>query len=250
MVWRDRFYRLAKEEGYRSRAAYKLKQINNRFSVISQGDVVVDLGAAPGGWLQVAKELSGGRVVGVDLQRIRPIEGVETIRGDMTDPRTIKKIGELVGEADVVLSDAAPNLTGNWSLDHARSVGLAESAFEVAKEILRPGGVFVVKVFQGDMFKDFYDQVGRSFAFHQAHSPEASRKESAETYVVAKGFTRAPVGVGDVLEVVIEDVGREGDGIARVDDYVLFVGGVEVGDRVQVRVVDVKPRFGFAEVVE
>ncbi len=184
---RDYFYRKAKEEGYRSRAAFKLKQINQRFNVIKRGDTVVDLGAAPGGWLQVAKELSGGKVVGVDLLPIEEIGGVETIKGDIRLESTVKRIREVTKqEADVVICDAAPNLSGNWSYDHARSIDLATSALDCAIKILKPGGRFVVKVFQGDMFPDYLNKVQQYFAKVQAFSPEARRKQSAEMYIVGK----------------------------------------------------------------
>jgi 23S rRNA (uridine2552-2'-O)-methyltransferase len=185
---RDYFYRKAKEEGYRSRAAFKLKQINEKFSIIKKGDTVVDLGAAPGGWLQVAMELSGGRVVGVDLLPIEEIKGVETIRGDIRLEATVEKIRERIQKegADVVICDAAPNLTGNWSYDHARSIDLATSALECARKILKPGGRFAVKVFQGDMFPEFLSKVRRHFVKVKAFSPEATRKQSAEIYVIGK----------------------------------------------------------------
>ncbi|HPR67533.1 MAG TPA: RlmE family RNA methyltransferase, partial [Methanothrix sp.] len=122
---KDYFYRKAKSEGYRARSAFKLQQINKRFRLIRRGDSVLDLGAAPGGWLQVAKEISSGRVVGVDLLPIEPIEGVTTIKADITAPETLDLITEALGGlADVVICDAAPNLSGNWTLDHARSIDL------------------------------------------------------------------------------------------------------------------------------
>lgn len=185
---RDYFYRKAKKEGYRSRAAFKLKQINERFNIIRKGDTVIDLGAAPGGWLQVAYELSGGKVVGVDLLPIDEIEGVDTIKGDIRLESTVEKIRGMIKQegADVVICDAAPNLSGNWSYDHARSIDLATSALECARKLLRPGGRFVVKVFQGDMFPDFLNKVRLYFAKAQAFSPEASRKQSAEIYVIGK----------------------------------------------------------------
>lgn len=183
---RDYFYRKAKEEGYRSRAAFKLKQINEKFNLIKKGDAVVDLGAAPGGWLQVAKELSGGKVVGVDILPIEEIEGVETIRGDIRLDTTVEKIREKIGEADVVICDAAPTLSGSWSYDHARSIDLATSALECAKKILKPGGSFAVKVFMGDMFPEFLKKVRMYFIKVQAFSPEARRKQSAEIYVIGK----------------------------------------------------------------
>lgn len=185
---RDYFYRKAKDEGYRSRAAFKLKQINERFNIIKKRDTVVDLGAAPGGWLQVAKELSGGKVVGVDILPIEEIEGVETIKGDIRLEATVEKIRKKIKKegADVVICDAAPNLSGNWSYDHARSIDLASSALECARKLLKPGGRFAVKVFQGDMFPEFLDKVRRHFAKVQGFSPEASRKQSAEIYVIGK----------------------------------------------------------------
>lgn len=186
----DHFYRLARKEGYRSRAAYKLKQINSKFHVIRRGDNIVDLGAAPGGWLQMARELVGadGTVVGVDIQPIREIEGVITIVGDITAEDTVGRIKELVKNADVVLCDASPNLSGDWSYDHARSIDLTEQALSCAEQILKPGGHFVVKAFHGDLFADYLKKVRSLFKNVRAHSPEASRKASAETYIIAKRF--------------------------------------------------------------
>ena len=191
----DYFYRKAKKEGYRSRASYKLRQINAKYKVIRPGNIVVDLGAAPGGWLQVAKEISGGFVIGIDLQEIDPLEGVETLLGDITDRLTLQKIKDMIekrGGVDVVICDASPNLSGNWSLDHGRSIDLCNSALNIAINVLKPGGNFVVKVFQGDMFSDFLATVKKHFSFAKAYGPQASRKESAEIYVVGKGFFRYP----------------------------------------------------------
>ncbi|MEA1907518.1 MAG: RlmE family RNA methyltransferase [Euryarchaeota archaeon] len=181
---------MAKKEGYRSRAAYKLKQIHTRFRIIRRGDAVVDLGAAPGGWTQVAAELAGnhGTVVGVDLQPISSIDGAVTIRGDIRSEATLDAIRQVTGSADVVLSDAAPNLAGDWSYDHARSVDLAEHALTCAQKILRPGGNFVVKVFQGDLFPGYLQNVKVLFRNVYSHSPMASRKASAEMYIIAKMF--------------------------------------------------------------
>ena len=138
MTRKDDYYNRAKQEGYRSRAAYKLKQLDEEAGLISEGDTVVDLGAAPGGWLQVAAELAGesGTVVGVDLQRIKPIDGVETVRGDMTDEETRQRITDLIDEADVVVSDMAPNMTGEYSLDHAP----ADCAVQCSPEYCPVGG--------------------------------------------------------------------------------------------------------------
>jgi 23S rRNA (uridine2552-2'-O)-methyltransferase len=249
---RDYYYHQAKEEGYRSRASFKLKQINEKHNVIKRGDSVVDLGAAPGGWLQVARELSGGKVLGVDLQRIEPIEGVETIKGDINAESTIKKIIQAVGAkgADVVLCDAAPNLSGNWSYDHARSIELAGSALECAKKILKPKGNFVVKVFQGDMFNDYLNRVRESFVRTASYSPKASRSQSAEIYVIGKKFLTAPLRKGEEFVVDIEKLGSNGDGAILIEGFVVFVKEVEVGEKVKIKIADVKPNFAFADVVE
>ncbi|MFQ3318797.1 MAG: 23S rRNA (uridine2552-2'-O)-methyltransferase [Natronomonas sp.] len=268
MTGKDEYYNRAKQEGYRSRAAYKLKQLNEDAGLMSRGDTVVDLGAAPGGWLQVATELVSeeGTVVGIDLQSIKPIDGVETVRGDMTEEETRERVIDSVreveretsgsgsgaerpasGEADVVISDMAPNMTGEYSLDHARSVYLARMAFETSLELLAPGGDFVAKVFEGQDTNDLRADIDEEFEYVRTIHPKASRDSSSELYMVAKGRLTGPVREGDTLEVDIEDVGSEGDGIAKVDGYTLFVAGTEAGDTVEVRVTDVKPRYGFAE---
>jgi len=192
---RDGYSAKAKREGYRSRAAYKLLQINSRFYLIRGGYAVVDLGAAPGGWSQVAASLVGedGVVIAVDVLHMRPLPGVRFIRGDVRDEKTLLAVVEALGEegreyADVVISDMAPNTSGVYSLDHARSIDLAEAALRFASEILRPGGNFVCKVFQGDMMPHLLRRVRRSFRMVKVHVPPATRKGSAEQYVVAKGF--------------------------------------------------------------
>ncbi|WP_433626246.1 SAM-dependent methyltransferase [Halomicrococcus sp. NG-SE-24] len=249
---KDHYYNKSKQEGYRSRSAYKLQQIDDEADLLHEGATVVDLGAAPGGWLQVAAQRVGesGTVVGVDLQRIDPLDGVETVRGDMTDEETREDVVETVGEADVVMSDMAPNMTGEYTVDHARSVHLARQAFETATELLESGGDFVVKVFQGPDLDDFRADVEDEFQYVRTMSPDASRDESSEVYLVARGRLTAPVSEGDRLEVTIEDVGSEGDGVAKVENYTLFVPGTEEGETVEIRVDEVKPRFGFAERVD
>jgi 23S rRNA (uridine2552-2'-O)-methyltransferase len=202
------YYNKAKQMGYRSRASFKLQYINEKYHIIKKDDVVVDLGAAPGGWLQVAKELSEGTVIGVDLQKIEPIEGVTTIKGDMTSDRIQAKIFESVDEVDVVICDAAPNLSGNWALDHARSIELSEVALGVASHLLKPGGNFVVKVFQGDMFDAFLNKVRGRFSFATAYKSQASRSQSAEIYVIGKGFLTTPVRKGDVVDVTVRHWGK------------------------------------------
>ncbi len=187
---REHYHRQAKKAGYRSRSAFKLKQINDKFNVISQQDIVIDLGAAPGGWSQVAKEMVGpkGVVVGVDLQRIEPADGITFIRGDATKPEILKKITAMVSKADVVVSDMSPNITGNYSMDHARSIELAEKALEIAKKLLKENGNIVIKVFQGDLFDDYLNKIKALFRFTKRHSPKASRKSSSEVYIIGKGF--------------------------------------------------------------
>ena len=253
MTGKDEYYNRAKQEGYRARSAYKLKQLDETAGLFETGDAVVDLGAAPGGWLQVAAEAvgPGGTVVGVDLQRIESLDhaGVETIRGDMTDEGTVDRLRDAVGGADVdvVISDMAPNMTGEYSVDHARSVYLARQAFDVARDLLVPGGDLAVKVFEGPDLADLRAEMEETFEYVRAVHPEASRDASSELYLVAKGYLTAPVTAGDDLTVEIVDEGREGDGIARVDGFTVFVPGADVGEEVEVRIDDVKPRFAFAE---
>ncbi len=194
------YYKLAKKMDYRSRASFKLMQIDDRFGLFKEGDRVVDLGAAPGGWLQVAKERVGaeGTVVGVDLRPIRPLEGVTTIVGDITEDATMRKLLEIFeGEADVIISDMAPNIAGHYSTDHARSVNLCEYAVGVADRILKKEGRMVMKVFYGDMFNDLRRQLELRFRSVKVHSPDASRPTSSEMYVICKGYTaktRVPIG--------------------------------------------------------
>jgi 23S rRNA (uridine2552-2'-O)-methyltransferase len=256
MARKDEYYNRAKQEGYRARSAYKLKQLDAEAGLFGPGNTVVDLGAAPGGWLQVAAEAVGpqGSVVGVDRQRIDPLDVdhghvVETVRGDMTDPETRERIADLVGEAgaDVVVSDMAPNMTGEYSLDHARSVHLARQAFETALDVLATGGDLAVKVFDGPDVADLRAEIDEEFQYVRSIRPDASRDSSSEQYLVGKHRLTAPVRPGDELVVEVEDVGSEGDGIAKVDGFTLFVDGATEGEQLRVRVTDVKPRFGFAE---
>jgi 23S rRNA (uridine2552-2'-O)-methyltransferase len=187
----DPYVAEAQRLGYRSRAAFKLIELDDRFRLLLPRRVVVDLGCAPGGWTQVAVERVGARgiVVGVDLAETAPIAGANILRADVHDPATVTAIrAELGGLADVVLSDMAPATTGHPPTDHLRIVALAEAAFAVASEILRPGGVFVAKVFQGGAEGPLLAQLKRAFSELRHAKPPASRAQSAETYVVAKGF--------------------------------------------------------------
>ena len=256
MSGKDDYYNRSKQQGYRSRSSYKLKQLDEEADLFERGDTVVDLGAAPGGWLQVAAEEVGdsGTVVGVDLQRIDDLDAhqVSTIPGDMTEDETRDRLRRELGgaEADVVISDMAPNMTGEYELDHARSVHLARTAYETATEFLKPGGDFVAKVFQGKDLEDLEADIEESFQYVRRVNPEASRDSSSEIYLVAKGYTTAPVAEGDQLTVEITDTGEEGDGIAKVESFTVFVAGADEGEDVEVTITDVKPNFAFAERVD
>ena len=256
MTGKDEYYNRAKQEGYRTRSAYKLKQLDDAAGLFGHGNTVVDLGAAPGGWLQVAAEEVGetGTVVGVDFQRIDDLEAdtVETIRGDMTDEETKERLRDRIGAegADVVISDMAPDMTGEYSVDHARSVHLARQALEVALELLPAGGDFAAKVFDGRDVDDLRDDIDAEFEYVRTIHPDASRDASSELYLVGKHRITAPVAEGEEFDAVVDDVGSEGDGVVKVDGYALFVPGTETGDAVRIRVTDVKPNFGFGEVIE
>jgi len=186
----DRFYRAAKRQEYRSRAAIKLSQIDLRYGVFGAGDVVVDLGASPGGWSQIARERTGpkGRVIAVDAVPMAPLEDVEFLRGDFSDPVVRTAIYErLRRPADVVMSDMAPRLSGNRALDVARALELADSALTFAVRALRPGGAFLVKVFQGDGYPAFVRSVREHFEAVKGVKPSASSPRSAEIYVLGIG---------------------------------------------------------------
>ena len=193
---KDYYYKLAKKEHYRSRAAYKLLFIQEKYGIIKHGDVVVDLGCAPGGWLQVARELCGaeGKVFGIDLQEIEPLEGVVFIRGNFMNPSTQEKLRSAIFEhtgrkdVDVVISDMSPNISGNYSTDHARSIELVTMAFEFACTVLSPNGNFVAKVFMGDLYESLLDKIKERFAFVKSYKSMASRKSSSEIYVICKGY--------------------------------------------------------------
>jgi len=190
----DPFVAEAKRLGLRSRAAFKLAQLDTRFHLLAPGRRVVDLGCAPGGWGQIAAERVGraGKVVGIDLNPTDPIGGVILLTGDFRDPAIAERVqGALGGWADLVLSDMAAPATGHAATDHLRIVALAEEAFAFAATILKPGGAFVAKVFQGGTEGGLLAALKRAFTEVRHAKPAASRAESAETYVVAKGFRGA-----------------------------------------------------------
>lgn len=186
---RDYYYRKAKEEKYRSRATYKLFQAIEKYHFIKNGDVVVDLGAAPGGWTQAARKIVGSRgfVLGVDLKPVEPFprSNVRTIIGDINEQETLEQIlSMLPRKADVVISDASPNISGIWEVDHARQIDLAHQSLKIALETLRPLGNFFVKVFEGDLLVDFINKVKRHFEVVRIIKPKASRAKSSEIFVL------------------------------------------------------------------
>ena len=185
----DPYVLAARKGGWRSRAAFKLIELDDRFRLIRPGMRVVDLGAAPGGWAQVAVKRGAARVVGVDLLPVEPVRGAEIVVGDFNDPTLPARLRDLLGgPADLVLSDMAPNTTGHAATDHIRIIGLAELALDFAMEILREGGGFVAKVFQGGSEKDMLTPMKQAFASVRHAKPPASRRESSELYVVATGY--------------------------------------------------------------
>ena len=190
----------AKRLGYRSRAAFKLIQLDDRFHFLKPGARIVDLGAAPGGWTQVAAARvkaaeERGRVVGIDVLATGPVPGAVLLQLDFLDPTAPTALREaLGGRADAVLSDMAAPTTGHAATDHRRIVALAEAAYEFATQVLAPGGTFVAKVFQGGAEGDLLKQLKRDFAAVRHAKPPASRAESAEVYVVAQGFRGGATG--------------------------------------------------------
>ncbi|MDN7023529.1 RlmE family RNA methyltransferase [Methanoculleus sp. FWC-SCC1] len=185
---RDKVYTRAMKAGYRSRAAYKLLEVQERNEIIRPDDNVVDLGAAPGSWLQVLRELTDGKIVGVDVNPIAPIEGVTTIVGDFTESEVQERICADLEVVNVVVSDASPKLSGQKSYDQARAVALGEEALAFACNVLKPGGNLVIKSFQGELFADLMNEIKEHFRSVRGYRTKASRKGSAETYIIAKNF--------------------------------------------------------------
>ena len=184
---RDQYRRLAKDKGYRARSAYKLLQINSSYNILRKGDKVVDLGCAPGGWLQVAMQEVGlsGKVVGLDLKPVAPITGATILQGSIEDANMLNKIAEILGcKADVVLSDLAPNVSGVWDVDHAKQLSLSTIAFGFAQQMLSVGGSAVFKVFEGEMLNEFRLELRNSFGKVILSKPSASRQKSSELYMV------------------------------------------------------------------
>jgi 23S rRNA (uridine2552-2'-O)-methyltransferase len=191
---RDYYRRRAKEEGYRSRAAFKLKEMNNKYHIMGRGSKVVDIGCAPGGWLQVSSELVGtaGQVIGVDLQPVHSVGKNTTIfQGDITSPEVTQKIlRELRGDkAGAVLADLSPKLSGIWDMDHYKQIDLCNIVLDVLPSILKEGGACVMKAFHGDELQGLIGRLKKSFNRVEISKPNASRKESSEVYLVGLGFS-------------------------------------------------------------
>lgn len=188
----DPYVRRAKQEGWRSRAVYKLVEIQERHRLIKTGGTVLDLGAAPGAWSQYAASVvrPKGRVIAVDMLEMDPIEGVEFVQGDFREPETVDRILHCIAEQrlDLVMSDMAPNISGNRSVDQPRAMYLAELAADLAGQALKPGGSMVLKLFHGEGFDEFVRSTRQRFGGVRVRKPAASRKQSRETYMVATDF--------------------------------------------------------------
>jgi 23S rRNA (uridine2552-2'-O)-methyltransferase len=185
----DPFVKAAKAQGYRSRAAFKLTEIDDKLHLFRRGARVIDLGCAPGGWLQVATQRGASSVVGIDLLPVDPVAGTEIVEGDFTEPGMGERLVALLGGApDLVLSDMAPNTSGHRKTDHLRIVVLVEAAADFAIEVLKPGGAFVSKAFQGGETAGLLKLLKAHFDDVRHFKPKASRAESSELYLVATGF--------------------------------------------------------------
>ena len=188
----DVWVKKSREDGYRSRASYKLIELDNKDRLFRPGQTVVDLGAAPGGWSQVAVERVGddGTVVASDILEMSPIAGVAFVQGDFTEQSVLDELLDLLGErrADVVISDMAPNMSGMAAVDIPNAMGLVELALDMAQQVLKPGGVFVAKVFQGEGFDALLAEMRKSFGTVVSRKPDSSRARSREVYQVCKGF--------------------------------------------------------------
>jgi len=192
---KDTFYQKAKQEGYRSRAAYKLLELQRELRVFKPGDRVIDLGSWPGGWVQVAASLVGnvGQVIGIDLVALDPLplSNVTLVQGDATDPRQQEQLLVLLGgQSDVMLSDMAPKLSGIRETDDVRAMELCRTALACAPQLLRPGGALLLKVFMGSEYKAFLTELRATFTTVKVIRPEATRKGSAETYILATALRK------------------------------------------------------------
>jgi 23S rRNA (uridine2552-2'-O)-methyltransferase len=188
----DEYVKMAQVQGYRSRAVFKLKEINEKDNLIKNGMNIVDLGAAPGGWSQLARQLMGksGQLIALDILPIEPLEGVTTILGDFREESVLNALYMQLAGAPIhlIMSDMAPNMSGNKATDQARSIYLGELALDMAKTVLAKQGAFLVKLFQGDGFEAFHKEVQTAFTQVTIRKPKASRPRSNEVYILAKGY--------------------------------------------------------------
>jgi 23S rRNA (uridine2552-2'-O)-methyltransferase len=188
---RDQYRKLAKDQGYRSRSAYKLLEINNKYNVIKPNDTILDIGCAPGGWLQVAKKISGpdGTIVGIDISPIETITGISTIQVDIEDQSLLDKIRSNVPLSfDVVLSDLSPKVSGIWHFDHERQISLTLVALQISSNLLKPGGNALFKIFDGSNSGDVIKEAAKLFLKVITSKPKASRQKSSEFYIVCLSF--------------------------------------------------------------
>lgn len=199
---KEHYYRQAKRQGYRSRSAFKLKQMIKKYKLLSGVDRVVELCSSPGGWTQIIREIDGSiEIVAADLEAMPPIQGVKFVQGDILEQDTLEKIRSLIGgAADLVLSDCSPKVTGQWDLDVARQLSLAEGTLDIAHELLAPGGKVVAKVFQGPGFEAFLEETRRRFSSVKLYKPDASRRTSAEIYLLAVGPKKGLKPEGQITE--------------------------------------------------
>ncbi|MCB4204048.1 RlmE family RNA methyltransferase [Deferribacterales bacterium Es71-Z0220] len=190
---KDGYYKMAKAEGYSSRAAYKLKEINDKYKLIKKGDTVLDAGCAPGGWLQVLSEIVGnsGKIVGVDILDIKNVKGenIHFIKGDLTEAKTLEEVLTYSNRYHTVVSDAAPNTSGQKIVDHMNSLELVKTIFNFTKKVLVKNGNFLFKLFDGEDRDDFIKELKNYFKNVKILRPDATRKNSFEIYVICQGFS-------------------------------------------------------------
>jgi 23S rRNA (uridine2552-2'-O)-methyltransferase len=188
---KDYYRKLSKEEGYRSRSAYKLIQLNRSYHILKPGNTVVDVGCAPGGWLQVARTALGqsGTIVGIDIETVAQLEGVTILRGDIENVQTINSLIETIdGKANTLLSDVSPKVSGLWGVDHAKQISLSKNSLDIATRVLTRGGSAVLKVFEGEFLKGFKKEAEDYFNTVLLTKPMASRQRSSELYMVCLKF--------------------------------------------------------------
>jgi 23S rRNA (uridine2552-2'-O)-methyltransferase len=191
---KDQYRKLAKQKGYRSRAAFKLIQLNKSYKIIKKSDKVIEFGCAPGGWIQVVSQLVGqsGYVMGLDLKEIQPLANARFLKGSIEDPQLVQALLQDMGpdgsKFDVVLSDMSPNVSGIWEIDHERQIHLTRHALTVSTKILASGGNAVYKIFQGASTRSFVEDLAEHFALVKLSKPPASRQESSELYIICLGF--------------------------------------------------------------